>query len=341
VKRFFCALTAGIVVCCAPALAWGTKGHTIINHLAAQGFEGRMPAFLTTRSAIYEIGFLGPQLDDLKDAGESWDADFDPGHYVDLLEDGTIAGVVRIENLPENREAYDTALRAAGTDQYRQGYLPYSILDGWEQLRKDFAYWRVDDYVAGHAPAPAARASAARERDIEQTLVVRDLGVWAHFVGDASQPLHVTVHYNGWGAYPNPNGYTESRSTHAAFESDFVNRYVNEAQVAKLMQTGSALPVPSSLLLQQTVMNAISRYLLETNRTVSRLYDIEKAGGFASGSPQAVSFTAARLAAGAVELRDLSVWAWQDSLNESVGYPGERVRDILSGTAPWPQRSGS
>jgi hypothetical protein len=66
------------------------------------------------------------------------------------------------------------------------------------------------------------------------------------------------------------------------------------------------------------------------------LYTIEKAGGFASGSPQAVQFTASRLATGAAELRDLTVWAWQDSLNASVGFPAERVRDILAGKAPWP-----
>ena len=36
------------------------------------------------------------------------------------------------------------ALRAAGTDEYRAGYLPYAIIDGWQQLVMDFAYWRAD-----------------------------------------------------------------------------------------------------------------------------------------------------------------------------------------------------
>ena len=35
------------------------------------------------------------------------------------------------------------ALQAVHTDSYHAGYLPYSIVDGWEQLAKDFAYWRV------------------------------------------------------------------------------------------------------------------------------------------------------------------------------------------------------
>jgi hypothetical protein len=41
------------------------------------------------------------------------------------------------------REQYDTLLRAKGITQYKAGYLPYSIVDGWQQIRKDFAYWRA------------------------------------------------------------------------------------------------------------------------------------------------------------------------------------------------------
>ncbi len=32
-------------------------------------------------------------------------------------------------------------------------------------------------------------------------------GWLGHYVGDGSQPLHVTVNYNGWTG-PNPHGYT-------------------------------------------------------------------------------------------------------------------------------------
>jgi hypothetical protein len=319
-----------------PVLAWGAKGHTIVNHLAALGFTGRMPGFLTNPKAVYAIGYLGPELDRDKGAGPSWDADYDTGHFLDLNDDGTVAGVVQLSALPKNREAYDTALRAANTDQYKAGFLPYTLLDGWEQLRQDLAYWRVDDYRATHGATPADRLAGARDRDIDQNLVLRDVGVWGHYVGDACQPLHVTVHFNGWGNYPNPNGYTESTRTHSMFESEFVNRYVTEAAVAKLIPAKSAYPVPASPITQEEMLERLGAYLLATGQTVPHLYDIEKAGGFASGSPEAVQFTTARLAAGATELRDLAVLAWQDSLNASVGYPAIPVRDVLSGKAKWP-----
>jgi hypothetical protein len=294
----------------------------MVNNLAARGLAGRVPSFVTTPQATFEITYLGPEPDRLKGSGASWDADYDPGHYIDLQDDGTVAGILRLDALPPSAAAYDEALRAADTDQYRRGYLPYSILDGWEQLREDFAYWRVDRGAA---------------RNIDQQLILRDIGTWGHFVADACQPLHVTVHYNGWGHYPNPNGYTQSRTTHAFFEGAFVNRYVSQAQVAALMPRAGRLPTPAQLLTQRTVMHEIARYLLQSGETVPQLYAIEKAGGFRTGSPQALQFVASRLATGAAELRDLAVWAWQDSLNASVGYPAERVRDILAGRSPWPE----
>lgn len=336
--RFAPVFAAALLVCTAPAFAWGTKGHTIVNHLAALSLSGRMPAFLTTPASIYEIGYLGPELDDLKDSGASWDGDYDTGHFLDLLDDGSIAGVVSMQSMPKDRQDYEKALESAHTNEYQQGYLPYALLDGWQQLRKDFAYWRIDDYLAKHGATPALELRGQNDRAIEESLIRRDLGVWGHFVGDGSQPLHVTVHFNGWGNYPNPNGYTEDRHTHSMFESAFVNKYVSEGMVAKLMKPQSAYAAPTALLSQKTVMASIMQYLQTTGQTVPHLYDMEKAGGFAKGTPDAIAFAASRLAAGATEMRDLSVLAWQDSIHATVGYPNVAVQDILAGKASWPQK---
>lgn len=278
----------------APAGAWGLRGHATINRTAALALPASLPAFVRSPDAVREIAALGPELDELKGAGRAWDADYDPGHYLDLRDDGTIAGTLRLRALPPTREAYDTALRAAGSDQYKAGYLPYSIVEGWEQLRMDFANWR---------------AASGAQRALEQQLVLRDIGVWGHYVGDASQPLHVTVHFNGWGRYPNPAGYTQA-PIHEMFESTFVDRYAEPAAVMRLL---SPPRVPAGAPTQARVMSAVESYLRATNATVPELYRIEKAGGFAHGSPAAVAFVDARLAAGASELRDLVVWAWQSS----------------------------
>ena len=330
------ALTAASLAATGTAAAWGTAGHTIINSIAAQQLKGHVPAFVTAPGAQFEIAYLGPEPDRLKGSGSAWDAEYDQGHFIDLLDDGSIAGAVHLAQLPPTREAYDTALRAANTDQYEQGYLPYSILDGWEQLRTDFAYWRADDYAATHASSPAVRQREMSIRAVEEQQVLMDLGMWGHYVGDASQPLHVTVHYNGWGDFPNPNNYSTSRHLHSAFESEFVNKYITSAIVSAAVKP-DAFASPAALLTQDQAMANVAAYLQATLATVPQLYDIEKAGGFDAGTAAAKEFAASRLAAGAMEMRDLTELAWQDSIHARVGYPGASVNDVLSGRAPWPQ----
>lgn len=312
-------------------LAWGLKGHVTINRLAAQSFPADMPAFTRTAAAIDEIATLGPEEDRLKGAGKSWDSDNDPGHYLDLGDDGTIDGV-SLTALPDDMSDFAVALEAAHSTPWRTGYLPYSIMDGFEQLRQDFAYWRVDTYGAQHASDPALRARFAADGDLREILTIRDLGVWGHFVGDGSQPLHVTVHFNGWGNYPNPHNYTQEH-IHSAFESEFVDRYVTTADVeAELNPTES--PVPDHLLSQGEIATMTATYLEGTAAGVDPLYGLWAAGGFASGSRDAVVFTAKQLARGADELRNLSVLAWRDSLYTSIGYPSESVQQILDGKVP-------
>lgn len=314
---------------CGVALAWGTTGHRVINLVAMRALPSDLPAFLETDQAVATVEALGPEEDVLKGAGLSWDRDDDPAHYVDVADDGTIAGKVALRRLPEDMEAYDAALAPAGSDPYRVGYLPYAIADGWEQLRKDFAYWRAFDYLSRHTEENDARATFAAALKLREQLIIHDIGVWAHFVGDGSQPLHVSVHYNGWGNYPNPNHYTQAH-IHAAFEGEFVRDHVGAAAVARLVPAGGPRS-PDHLLTQSEILTAVSEYLGLTASQVPRLYAIEKRGGFGDGSPEAVEFVTARLADGARQLRDLVVLAWDDSLYESVGYPEISVQDILSG----------
>jgi hypothetical protein len=321
------ALAASLLPC--SVLAWGSTGHREVNLDAARALPSTLPAFLRTPEAIAEIETLGPEEDRLKGSGDSWDRDYDPGHFVDIGDDGTVFGAV-LTSLPKDMSGYSKLLASAGTDPYRAGYLPYAIADGWEQVRMDFAYWRAFDYLASHATHPDAKAAFAAARDLRQDLTIRDIGVWGHFVGDGSQPLHITIHYNGWGKYPNPNGYTTA-PIHSMFEGAFVRDHVTPAAVAALVP--SAVPAPATALLSQAeIMAMTGNYLAKTAFTVPTLYDIEKKGGFERASPEAVAFTTARVADGATELRNLIVAAWDNSAYAGIGYPAIPVQSILNGS---------
>lgn len=324
------AAVAALLAAPSRALAWGTAGHHIINLVAVRTLPAGVPPFLADPQLVFEVEAVGAEPDVLKGAGESWDADNDPGHYVDVNDDGTIAGGIALDALPPTMEAYAKALAASGKDPYSVGYLPYSIVDGWEQLRQDFAYWRAFSYLAEHGANGDDRAYFIGQRDLRQDLIARDIGYWGHFVGDASQPLHVSIHYNGWGDYPNPNGYSENKDVHAHFEGAFVRDHVNAGAVVNLIKP-STETAPAQALTQAQISAIVGAYLAATSKTVPQLYEIEKRGGFAGGSSEAVAFTTARVAAGASELRDLIYLAWLDSANVGVGYPRIPVRDILDG----------
>jgi len=308
------------------ASAWGLTGHYFISTAAAKALPDTLPAFVRSDAAVAEIGALGPELDRSKGAGQPHDFDLDPGHYIDLDDSAKVEGAVDLDALPGSRRDYDTALRKAGTNEYAVGYLPYSLEDGWEQVRVDFAMWRIDRVGETKATSADDRAWFAKDRTLRETLTLRDIGVWSHYVGDASQPLHATIHFNGWGKYPNPNGYSDSNDVHSKFESAFVQAHATLVDVIAHMHPYKTCSC--------TIQQHVAQYLHATLAQVVPLYEIDKRGGFASGTPEAVDFVQARLGDGATMLRDMIVDAWNDSGNMKVGYPrGITPKDAEAGTA--------
>jgi hypothetical protein len=158
---------------------------------------------------------------------------------------------------------------------------------------------------------------------LREKLTLRDLGVWTHYGGDASQPLHVSVHYNGWGDYPNRNGYT-TKKIHAHFEGELVKHNLQGAAVAA--EVGPCWPCGCS------IGDRTKALLLASLAQVGPLYALEKEGGFKRGDLRGLAFATTRLAAGATAVRDMIVQAWEESAETPVGYPMVNVKDIESGT---------
>lgn len=307
---------AALCVCPAPALAWGAQGHRIISGAAMRALPATLPGFLRTPSAHDEIALLGPEADRVKGAGKPLDDDDDPAHYVDAGDNLSIDGVVPLSALPADEKGYDGALRAAATpsDMWSQGYLPYAIADGWQRVVRDFAYWRVD--AAGEKSASSAdeRAFFAFDRSVREAVTLRDIGYWSHFVADGSQPLHVTVHFNGWNSakYPNPSGYSDSRTIHSRFETALVRAVASEDAVAsRVTPAGTPSTTP--------ILTRVGTYLATTASFVPAVYKLEASGGIDGRSDAAKDLVIERLTAGAIEMRDLLVDAWAASAQAKVG----------------------
>ncbi len=308
-----------------PALAWGNTGHRMVGTLAMQALPTEVPAFLRSKQAAADLGELAREPDRWKGSGKTHDSDRDPAHFLDLGDDGTMFGGPKLSALPATRFDYETQLRAVNADSWKTGYLPYSIIDGYQQLVKDFGYWRVVTVMANRkGPHRDWYKADARRRE---ALILRDIGTFAHYVGDGSQPLHVTIHFNGWGPGPNPKGYTNDK-IHGPFEGEFVAKYVTWDAARAAMPAFADCGCP--------IDQRVAAYLGRTGGYVEPLYQMWGDGQFASGDPRAVAFTAARVAAGAAELRDLIVLAWRASDSIQVGYPLVAVADVEAGKAdPW------
>ncbi len=303
------------------ALAWGSTGHRLIGKAAVKMLPAELPGFLKTPEAIDAIGEGAREPDRWRGSGKVHDSDRDAAHFLDVDDDQKIFGGPLLSNLPATRTDFDTEVRKVGYTVQKTGYLPYAIIDGWQQLTKDFTYYRIETAAVARERDPVRKAWLAQDLRQREALTIRDLGVWAHYVGDASQPMHLSVHYNGWGPYPNPHGYTNEH-VHGPFEGAFVRSNVDELAVLV------AMPSPNTCADPIEVCTA--RYLTATWATVEPFYALEQAGGFKPGDPRGKAFAVERVAAGAAALRDLVVMAWHASANGQIGYPAITVDQVVN-----------
>lgn len=319
------ALTA-LLLTAGQAGAWGSTGHRLISRLGVLTLPADLPGFLKDPVVLDQIGELGREPDRSRSSGQPHDADLDPGHFIDLTDDGKVLGGLSLDDMPANKDAYSVALHAAGGSMQKSGFLYYTILDGYQQLAKDFAYWRLDVMGEKRATDAKQRAWYAADRKERELIIIRDLGYWSHFVGDASMPMHVSVHYNGWGDYPNPNNYTQER-IHGPFEGAFVHDHLTEAGVRAAM--------PPSATCAGPIAACTVAYFRSSQAKAEPLYALWTQGGFKDGDARGVAFANERVAAGAAALRDFVIRAWKDSSDQTIGRPGVKVSAIEAG-APVP-----
>ncbi len=305
------------------ALAWGDQGHRMVAVLGAEALGPELPAFLKTRTSLFQLGELAREPDRSQGAGQPHDHDLDPGHFLDLDDEGRALGGPPLAAMPKDLEAYGLELAKVGTTPYKAGFIYYNLVDGWQQLVIDFAYWRVETAALKSSRSRADRAWLKADRGLREAIILRDLGYWAHFVGDGSQPLHMTVHYNGWGRFPNPKGYTTER-IHDGVEGPFVNQYVPPQMVRARMYAPETCAPP--------IEACVTRHLQQTGAKMEPLYALWGEGGFKDGDPRGRDFLAQALGEGASRLRDYVAAAWAASADAEVSEAHHiKVRDAEAG----------
>jgi len=270
-------------------LAWGNEGHRMINRLAASNLPADAPSFLRSEAALSEIEYLGPEPDRWRSPAEpELVAAQAPEHFIDL-EPADALGPI-----PHKRLDFEASVFASGQRPEKIGLQPWEATEVWERLKAALREYRR--LLAEHQDT----------RAVEQAAIFY-AGWLGHYVGDASQPLHTTIQYNGW-VGPNPNGYTTDHKIHWQFEGPFVAANIQAPQVQAKMTQVQAI--------NGDIFDDYMAYLRHTAKYVEQVYQLEKAGGFTgAGTLESREFTADRLAAGASKLRDMIYAAWVQSAN--------------------------
>jgi len=275
------------------AWGWGNDGHVYVNRVAAEKLPPDTPIFL--RSAVAELAYLGPEPDRWREEPDpALKSAQEPDHYFDLER------IAWLDKLPEGRYEFYQKLyeKRAQTkdnpDDYlpeRVGLQPYIVMEIFDRLKNGFREYR--QLQNRHQPT-----------DFIERKIVFYAGWLGHYVADGSQPLHTTIHYNGWvGA--NPKGYAAGGGIHAEFETVYVSRNIAMTDFANLVQAPEHIANPFGSYIQ---------YLRNSNKLVERVYELDKGGGFRdAGSKEAFDFTTRRLAAGSQMLVNLWYTAWLDS----------------------------
>ena len=293
--RFFRTLAAATLLLFTPAaLAWGPDGHMTINCLAGQNLPATLPAFLRTGPACNTLAYYGLEPDRWRSIAEpELNAAQAPEHYILLDLADTVLGP-----LPHRRYDYIRALAAAQAKHpeldltpEHVGLQPYVTTEVYERLQSAFR-----DY----------RAALKTHEDLApiQAEILFYAGWLGHYVGDGAQPMHTSIHINGW-VGPNPHGYITQHEFHWAYENDFVSANLKALNVAPLV----AAAKPEALT--GDIFDDYIAYLRDSNSHIEQLYQLQKSGALTGhGTAESRDFTAQRLAAGAIMLRNMIYSAW-------------------------------
>jgi hypothetical protein len=311
--------------------AWGLRGHTVANLAAAEGIPPDGPAFLRAQKAY--IGHLGTIPD-------TWRSPSEP--YLRISEDANhgwyTEGFDFIPDPPHSRtefilRVYDEYLKTKSKDPERAkllnirytGLQAYSIIEGYERMKAGMRLYRAvgNPHLSGRANVGTAYAAISplfRDPALVQQMLANDIAFYmgwvGHYVADAAQPLHNSIHHDGWSG-ANPKGYTRDPNIHGRFESQYVDLIgVAEEDVVKYMRQEPRL--------LEDVWKAVLNHSLEARGFTEDVYRLDLRGAFGKkDDAEARELACQRLAAGAAFLRDLVYTAWVESAK-----PVPRVESI-------------
>jgi len=295
-------LLACLILWNSPGLwAWGARGHMAANRAAVDAIPDNGPVFL--REFRDWIGQTGPLPDAWRGVSEPYSKIFEDPNHGWFKEQFSF-----MKEIPRNRyefvlRLYDEHLRlrsiggeaaevAKLTNVRWTGTLPYAAIENYDRMKSAMRAWR------------GARAGSPEQRFLAQDIAFY-MGWMGHYTADGAQPLHNTIHHDGWQG-PNPKNYTREPRIHGRFESQFVDLMeLTEADLAPLVTAAKVLDDPFA---------DIVAHLDDAFTHVEDVYQMDARNAYADKTDrQARELVLRQLSRAAALLRDLTYTAWVES----------------------------
>lgn len=274
---------ASIVVSIAtltPVFGWWSGGHRMCTLAALRMLPAEMPAFF--RAA-------GPELSELSVEPDNWKSPTAPHlkstehfeHFIDLE-------LLNGKPLPETRSDLLRLYIDNKAGLGKGGFLPYSILEGYERLMLAFRDYR------NRPDAPG----------MQQKVLVYASWV-AHYCQDAAMPLHTTINYDG---KPGADGAVVQKGIHARIDAypeknGLTPEMLSEGQEAA--EAAIAWPV-------------ILKVIQSSHEQVDKCYELDAAGGFDKEPAKGKELMLERTRVAAKLTADIWYSAWKNSAPEKA-----------------------
>lgn len=261
---------------------WDYEYHRLVNQLALASLPTNFHAFVRTAEARERIAFLSGEPDRWRNTPDLPLKHFNsPDHYIDLEELAHYdLKPASLSHFRYEFVAQLAAVRAARPDRFPAidrlkdadrtralvGFLPWAITEHYAKLKSQFSYLKA--YEQDGTPGDIANA---------QQNILYVMGVMGHFVGDAAQPLHTTVHHHGWvGA--NPRGYTTNYAFHAWIDGGFLDKVgLNRDDLFSRVRPARALAKAHPKQPRPDVFPEVMAFILDQHQMVEPLYELDRA----------------------------------------------------------------
>src|SRR5262249_12531917 len=139
------------------------------------------------------------------------------------------------------------------------GTMPYAAIENYDRMKAAMRLYR-----------------AAPENSPERRFFAQDIAFYmgwlGHYTADGAQPLHDTIHHDGWQG-PNPKNYTRDTRIHGRLETQFVDLIeLSEKDLVPMVPTAKVLADPFAAILE---------HLDDASAHVEEVYQMDDRKAFA------------------------------------------------------------